>query len=127
MSLSITSTTVPQVEVPAAPQPSLPASDAAILLMSALAGAAMTKTARRQYRKMARKATWKLLGYKMKAALGFRRSNEVPETVFGMSFWLFLGIIIVAVALGTWLFGLAGFLILVAIAAIILFLLRDDL
>jgi hypothetical protein len=126
MALSITSSTVQQVEAPVTTQPSLPTSDVAILLMGALAGASMTKTARRQYRKMMRKATWKMLGYKMKAALGFKSSNNVPETVWGMNFWLFLALVIVGVAIGTWLFGLAGFLILTGIAAIILLLLKDD-
>jgi hypothetical protein len=127
MALSITSTTVQPAEVVPATQPALTNSDAALLLVGALAGVSMTKTARRQYRKMARKATWKMLGYKMKAALGIKNNGEVPDTILGINFWLFLGLLVVGVAVGTWLFGLAGFLILVGIAVIILLLVKDDL
>jgi hypothetical protein len=92
-------------------------------MMTALAGASMTKAARRQYRKMVRKATWKALGYKMKATLGFKQ--DVPETVMGLNFWVFIAIVVGAVILGTILFGITGFLILLGIGIIIYLLLNE--
>lgn len=124
MALSSTTTnTVQPVAVPSEAQPSFSSSDAAVLMMTALAGASMTKAARRQYRKMVRNAAWKAMGYKMKAALGFKQN--VPETVMGLDFWVFLAIVVGAVILGTILFGITGFLILLGIGIIIYLLLND--
>jgi len=120
---STTSTTVQPVTVPAEAQPSFSSSDAAVLMMTALAGASMTKAARKQYRKIVRKATWKALGYKMKATLGFKQ--DVPDTVMGLNFWVFIAIVVGAVILGTILFGITGFLILLGIGIIIYLLLND--
>ncbi len=124
MALSSTNTITEQpLAVPAEAQTSFTSSDAAVLMMTALAGASMTKAARKQYRKMVRKATWKALGYKMKATLGFRQ--DVPETVMGLNFWVFIAIVVGAVILGTILFGITGFLILLGIGIIIYLLLND--
>ncbi len=93
-----------------------------LLLAGALAGTAMSRSARKQYRKMTRKATWKLLGMKVKSMLGFKK--DVPDTVMGLDFWVFLLLVILGVALGAALFGLTGFLILLGIAVIIYLLLQ---
>lgn len=124
MALSSTHTTFVQPEaVPSEAQPSFSSSDAAVLMMTALAGVSMTKAARKQYRKMVRNAAWKAMVYKMKAALGFKKN--VPETVMGLDFWVFLAIVVGAVILGTILFGITGFLILLGIGIIIYLLLND--
>lgn len=124
MALSTTSATIqPSAETPAAPSSSFPSSGTALLLMAAMSGAAMSKTARRQYRKMARKAAWTWLGLKMAKMLGFKR--DVPDTVMGLNFWVFLLLVAVGVAIGAALFGLVGFLILLGISIIIYLLLQN--
>jgi hypothetical protein len=124
MALSLTNTVTEQ-PLPASPaaEPALSTSDAAALLTIALAGAAATKASKRYYRKMARKAAWKMMGMKMKAALGFKQ--DVPDTVMGLNFWLFLGIVVAASILGVVLFGVLGFIIVLGIAFIIYLLLND--
>lgn len=125
MALSTTNIATAQTEaVPAAHQPGMSSSDAAVLMMAALAGVSMTKTARRQYRKMTRKMAWKAMGQKIKAGLGFKTSGDIPETVMGMNFWVFLAVAVGAVILGTVIFGITGFLILLGIAIIIYLLLN---
>jgi hypothetical protein len=125
MALSTTNTTTEQIEtVPAASQPTLTSSDAAVLMVAALAGASMTKAARRQYRKMTRKMAWQAMGYKIKSGLGFKTSGDVPDTVMGLNFWVFLAIVVGAIILGTILFGVTGFLILLGIGIIIYLLLN---
>jgi hypothetical protein len=127
MALSTTSTTTEQIEtVPAASQPTLNSSDAAVLMVAALAGASMTKAARRQYRKMTRKMAWQAMGYKIKSGLGFKTSGDIPDTVMGMNFWVFLAVAVGAVILGTVIFGITGFLILLGIAIIIYLLLNSN-
>jgi len=126
MALSTTNTTSEQLEtVPAASQPSFSTSDAAVLMVAALAGASMTKAARRQYRKMTRKMAWKAMGHKLKSGLGFKTSGDVPDTVMGLNFWVFLAIVVGAIIIGTILFGVTGFLILLGIGIIIYLLLND--
>jgi hypothetical protein len=124
MALSATTIQTEQ-SVPTSPevQPSFTNSDAAALLTIALAGAAATKASKRYYRKMARKAAWKMMGMKLKASLGFKQ--DVPETVMGMNFWLFLGIVVAASILGVVIFGALGFIIVLGIAFIIYLLLND--
>lgn len=127
MALATTNTTIEQPEaVPAANQPALTSTGAAVLMMTALAGASMTKAARRQYRKMTRKMAWKAMGYKIKSGLGFKTSGDVPDTVMGMNFWVFMAVAVGAVILGTILFGVTGFLILLGIAIIIYLLLNGN-
>lgn len=126
MALSYTSATEQPVEASVASQPALPSSELALLMMGAMAGAAMTKAARKEYRKMARKTTWKMVGYKMKRMLGFK-APDVPDTIFGMNFWLFFGIVVVGAAFGAWLFGFWAFLVLIALGLIIYLLVKDDL
>jgi hypothetical protein len=126
MALSYTSATQQPVEASGAAQHALPTSEMALLMTAALAGASMTKAAKKQYRKMARKAAFTMVGYKIKRMFGFK-APDVPDTIFGMNFWLFLGIVVVAAAFGAWLFGFWAFLVLVALGFIIYLLVKDDL
>jgi hypothetical protein len=126
MALSYTSATEQPIEAPVAPQHALPSSEIALLMTAAVAGASMTKAAKKQYRKMARKAAFSMMGYKIKRMLGFK-APDVPDTIFGMNFWLFFGIVVVGAAFGAWLFGFWAFLVLIGLGVIIYLLVKDDL
>lgn len=104
-------------------QQSFTSTDAAALLTVVLAGAAATKASKKYYRKMARKAAWKMMGMKLKASLGFKQ--DVPDTVMGLNFWVFLGLVVAASILGVLLFGPVGFIIVLGIAFIIYLLLNE--
>jgi len=113
--------TVTTVATPAAPasQTPTPGGADALILMAALAGAATTKAARKQYRKAMRKMAWSALGYKFKSMLNFKGG-----TTAGMPTWLFFVLAIALAAIGIWLFGLLGFLIVLGLAVIIYLLLK---
>lgn len=103
---------------------SLPGTEVlAVLMAGTFAGVAMTKTARKQYRRLVRKAMWKAMGMKLKAAFSFKKKQD--ETVMGLNFFVFLLLVVLGVAIGAAIFGLTGFLILLGLAVIIYLLLRD--
>lgn len=118
----VTSTTALPAQ-PAQPAQSnnLTGGDAALLLMGALAGATMTRSMRRQYRALNRKMVMKAIGLSF-ASLFNKKLRR--DTVAGMPTWLFILLVIAAAAIGLWLFGLLGFLVLIALAIIIYLLLR---
>lgn len=127
MSFSI-HTVTEQQHTPATAQHIVQTAEVTMLMTAALAGASVSKAARKQYRKIARKAALVLAGYKIKRLLGFKKqSADVPDEILGLNFWVFMGIVIVGAALGAWLFGFLGFIILVALAFIIFLLVKDDL
>jgi hypothetical protein len=109
-----------------ADQNSFSGGDAALLMAGALAGATMAKATKRQYRQLSRKMAWQAMGYKLKGLFNkkYRGGGDMPE-VAGLNFWVFLAIVVGAAALGTWLFGFVGFLILLGIGIIIYLLLQD--
>ncbi len=115
--------TVQSVSTPTAPAESgaMPNGGDAIILMMALAGAATSKAARKQYRKAMRKMAWQSLGHSFRSAFKFG-----DETIAGMPFWLFLVLAIAVAAIGIWLFGLLGFIIVLALAVIIYLLLNKS-
>jgi hypothetical protein len=95
--------------------------DAALLLMGALAGASMSKSATKQFRKMKRKMTWQALGMKFKSMFG----KKQQEQIMGMDAWLFVLLVLAVAALGFWAFGVWGFLVLLGLGAIIYLLLKN--
>jgi hypothetical protein len=97
--------------------------DAAMLLMGALAGAAMTKEAKRQYRALTRKMAWKALGQKFKGL--FKKEFRLDDEIAGMPAWLFIVLVVGGAAIGLWLFGLLGFLVLLGLGVIIYLLIND--
>ena len=115
-----------QAPPPAEAQPAAPAEgfsgEAALLLTAALAGASMSKSARRQYRALTRKMAWKALGDKLKGLF----SRQKADQIFGLEplvFWL----LVAAVALlGILLFGFWGFLVIAALGVIIYLLLKQN-
>jgi hypothetical protein len=112
---------------PATPPPSeqvsgISSADVMLLMMGALAGAGMSKAALRQYRQLRRKIVWQALSQKFKSV--FSKQHRLGDTVAGMDMWLFILLAVVAAALGVWLFGLFGFLVILGLATIIYLLLR---
>jgi hypothetical protein len=124
MALSTTSS-VQSTATPAPADQSVLTSDAAMLLMGALAGAAMTKATRKQYRALSRKMAWQALGLRFKSLFG-KKNNDIPAEIAGMPSWLFLVLVVAAAAIGIWLFGLLGFLIVLGLGVIIYLLLQKD-
>jgi len=123
MSLATHSTLQP-VQAKTQTEAFLPGSETmALLLAGAFAGVAITKAARKQYRKFTRKALWKTMGMKLKSFFSFKKQD--PDTVMGLNFFVFLLLVVLGVAIGAALFGLTGFLLLVGLAIIIYLLLRD--
>lgn len=116
-----------QAPPPAEAKPAAPAEgfsgEAALLLTAALAGASMSKSARRQYRALTRKMAWKALGNKIK---GMFSRQQRADQIFGLEplvFWL----LVAAVALlGILLFGFWGFLVIAALGVIIYLLLKQN-
>lgn len=102
---------------------SMPTGEAALVLGGALAAATLTRASRKQYRKMVRKATWKMAVLKIKSLFGGK--SNVPDEVMGLNFWVFVGLVALAAILGTAFFGLTGFLILLGLAVIIYLLTQD--
>ena len=100
--------------------------DAALLIAGALAGATMAKATKRQYRQLSRQMAWKAMGYKLKGLFSkqYRGGGDMPE-VAGLNFWVFVAIVVGATLIGTWIFGLTGFLILLGIGVIIYLLLQE--
>lgn len=121
----VTTTTTTQAESSQAAeaQQNLSA-DAALLLMGALAGASMTKAARKEYRKLQRKMAWKALGLKFKSM--FSRKHQASDQIFGMDAWLFILLVLAGAAIGFAIFGVWGFLVLLGLGAIIYLLLRNE-
>ena len=108
--------------------PSTPASASGIssaevgmLMMAAFAGTAMSKSMRKQYRSMMRQAFWQAAKQKVKGLFG-KNNNQVA----GMESWLFILLVVAAAAIGVALFGLWGFIVILALAAIIYLLLKQS-
>jgi len=95
-----------------------------ILLAGAVAGTAAARATRKQYKKMMRRLTWKMIGLKFKSMLGFRKN--VPDEVMGLNFWVFVGLVALLAIIGAALFGVTGFLILLGIGIIIYLLLNGN-
>ncbi|MCU0334229.1 MAG: hypothetical protein MUF62_04160 [Chitinophagaceae bacterium] len=108
---------------PPAPASGISSADVMLLMMGAVAGASMSKAARRQYRQLRRKLVWQALGQKFKSM--FSKKHRFGDTVAGMDMWLFILLAVVAAAIGVWLFGLFGFLVILGLATIIYLLLRN--
>jgi len=124
--MSLASYTIQQAAPPANAAPQSGASgEIALLMMGLVAGASMTKAARKQYRALTRKMAWQALGFKLKSLFGKKDFGE-DQTVAGMPLWLFIVVAVGAAALGLWLFGLMGFLLLLALAAIIYLLVKKS-
>ncbi|MCA0382509.1 MAG: hypothetical protein LCH58_10125 [Bacteroidetes bacterium] len=93
----------------------------AILMTAAFAGTAMSKRMRKQYRSMMRKAFW--MAAKQKLNRLFRNKQD---QIAGMAPWLFILLVVAAAAIGVALFGLWGFIVILALAAIIYLLLKQS-
>lgn len=115
-------TSQPALGPTAAPATGFSSADAVLLLMGALAGATISKAARRQYRQLRRRLVWQALGQRLAAMFGKKRG--AADTIAGMDAWLFILLVVVAAALGVWLFGLLAFLVILGLAAVIYLLLR---
>lgn len=113
----------PTAEVTTNQSSEITTGEASLILGGALAAATLTKASRKQYRKMVRKATWKMA--KLKVASLFGGKSSVPDEVMGLNFWVFVGIVALAAIVGTAVFGLTGFLALLGIA-IIIYLLTSE-
>ncbi|HMP92828.1 MAG TPA: hypothetical protein PKD90_08150 [Phnomibacter sp.] len=122
--MAFVTTTQAAEALPTPQSQSTPGADASLLLMGALAGAALSKEAQKQSRKMMRKLAWKALGDKLKGM--FSKKHRRESEIAGMPLWLFLLLVIAAAAIGLWLFGLLGFLILLGLGAIIYLLLNSN-
>ena len=111
-----------QTVAPTTTQPSsnnLPSSGDALLLVAAFAGAATTKAARKQYRKAMRKMAWSSLTGK------FRKQNSYEQRVGKWPLWAFILIVALLAAIGVWLFGFLGFIIILGLGVIIYLLVND--
>lgn len=105
---------------------SMPANgDAAILLMGALAGATLSKEAKRQYKSLSRKLAWQAMGLKVKGLFN-KKYRQQGEQIAGMELWLFILLVVAAAAIGVALFGLWGFIVILLLAAIIYLLLKQS-
>lgn len=106
--------------------PSIPSNgDAAILLMGALAGATLTKEAKKQYKALSRKLAFQALGLKVKGLFN-KKYRRQGEQIAGMELWLFILLVVAAAAIGVALFGLWGFIVILLLAAIIYLLLKQS-
>jgi hypothetical protein len=99
--------------------------DAAILLMGALAGATLSKEAKKQYKSLSRKLAWQALGLKFKGLFN-KKYRQQGEQIAGMELWLFILLVVAAAAIGVALFGLWGFIVILLLAAIIYLLLKQS-
>lgn len=93
----------------------------AILMMAAFAGTAMSKSMRKQYRSMMRKAFWIAAKQKVNRLFGNKQ-----DQIAGLEPWLFILLVVAAAAIGVALFGLWGFIVILALAAIIYLLLKQS-
>jgi hypothetical protein len=124
MALVTTTTTEQVIPVESNTSPAVSGSDAAILLMGALAGATLSKEAKKQYRALRNKLAWQALGLKIKGAFS-KKHRHKGDQIAGMDMWLFILLVVAAAAIGVWLFGLWGFIVILLLAAIIYLLLRQ--
>ena len=121
----VTSTTQAAAPLPAAetPESSFTGGDAALLLMGAMAGATMTKAAKKQYAAMPRNMARQQLGMQFK---GLFSKKYRKDSVMGLSplvFWL----LVAAVGLlGILVFGLWGFLVIAALGLILYLLIKKS-
>lgn len=100
---------------------SLFSAEMALLLMAAISGVAMTKKMHKQYGIILRKALWLTARQKLKGMLGKKQ-----DQIAGMEPWLFILLAIAASVLGVALLGLWGFIVIIALGAIIYFALRQS-
>ncbi len=121
----VTTISQPSAPVEANAQPAIAQGDAALLLMGALAGATLSKEAKKQYRALSRKLALQALGQKIKGVFN-KKFRKQGEQIAGMETWLFILLVVLAAALGVALFGLWGFIVILLLAAIIYLLLRQS-
>ena len=122
MAFATTTTTQSSTPPTAASNP-VSGGDAAVLLMGALAGASMTKQAKRQYRAMTRKMAWQQLGMSFKGLFSKKYRQKKVAGLSPLAFWL----IVAGVALlGILLFGFWGFLVIAALGTIIYLLIKKS-
>jgi hypothetical protein len=122
MAFATTTTTQASVPVPTN-STTVSGGDAALLLMGALAGASMSKQARRQYRAMTRKMAWQQLGMSFKGLFNKKYRQEKIGGLSPLAFWL----IVAGVSLlGILLFGFWGFLVIAALGLIIYLLIKKS-
>ncbi len=120
----VTTNTQQEISVESNTSPAVTGGDAAVLLMGALAGATLSKEAKKQYKALSRKLAWTALGLKIKGAFS-KKHRQQGEQIAGMDMWLFILLVVAAAAIGVWLFGLWGFIVILLLAAIIYLLLRQ--
>jgi hypothetical protein len=121
----VTTTSQQTAPMEANAQPAFSQGDAAVLLMGALAGATLSKEAKKQYRALSRKLAWQALGIKVKGVFN-KKYRQQGEQVAGMELWLFILLVVAAAAIGVALFGLWGFIVILLLAAIIYLLLKQS-
>lgn len=110
---------------PALPAATSATGDASMMLLGALAGVAMTKEARRQYKALSRKMAWQALGLKFKGIFN-KKYRAIDDKIGGIDSWLFILLVVAAAALGIALFGIWGFIVILALGAIIYLLLQQS-
>lgn len=119
--MALTSTTQ---ALPVAP-PSQPTGDvsgfdlAGLALLAAITGVAVTKSGRKAMRKAIRQLAWKNM------KLSIKNLFTKGKRIAGMDDWLFLLLVIALAAIGVWLFGLWGFLVILLLGLILYLLLRN--
>lgn len=124
--MALVTNTLHLTEAQIAPeQPAISNGDAALLLMGALAGATMSKEAKKQYKALTRKLAWKALTQKVKGLFS-KSHRQQGDTIAGMEPWLFILIVVAAAAIGVALFGLWGFIVILLLGAIVYLLLRQS-
>jgi hypothetical protein len=117
----VTNTVQPQPEVQPAENNGFMSPELSMLLAGAVAGTIAARASSRQYKKMMRRFTWKMIGLKFKSMLGFKKN--VPDEVMGLNFWVFIGLVALLSIIGAAIFGITGFFILLGIGVIIYLLL----
>lgn len=90
-------------------------------MTAAFAGTAMSKSMRKQYRSMMRKGFWLAAKQKFKSLF-----SKQQDQVAGLEPWLFILIVVAAAIIGVALFGLWGFIVMLALAAILYLLLKQS-
>ncbi len=89
-----------------------------LALLAAIAGVAVTKSGRKAMNKMVRQFAWQNL------KLSVKNLFTKGQRVAGMEDWLFILLVIALAAIGVWLFGLTGFLVILLLGALLYLLLR---
>ncbi|MCU0374474.1 MAG: hypothetical protein MUF24_04110 [Chitinophagaceae bacterium] len=120
----VSNTVQPNTEAQPAENTGILSPELGILLAGAVAGTAAARATRKQYKKMMRRLTWKMIGLKFKSMLGFRKN--MPDDVMGLNFWVFVGLVALLAIIGAAIFGVTGFLILLGIGIIIYLLLNGN-